>query len=736
MSFSGVRFGEDDSCIQFALHDFNRDGVPELLIGNGADAHLNGGAFVFTCKDGEVRCLGEIPSDPGGLGLYSSDDSYYTGLFWTEMFQGDRGTLYYYVNERGELERELVESGTYDDPMKTQGFGSDYHLRSKTSDEALFTLGRDPAVIELVTFDYDTVKKITWDGFVQFYQSIWNRMSHWQTDESFPGIPRRTATVSAPPKTTPTKPQQTEKQKLWEKLLAAPESQMIGKTYAEIVGRYGPLEYVYLDPHEPITLSFRNSKIAFLFDAIDIPDEWWDESSVNDGIVSPATALKTLRDTDFCTGVMGMFSAFGVDRLADYETGFTADALEYSELVDCYYHLYTRSGYEFFCYCGEGSTVVPDNYGITVSLLREYWPESTEPVQPTAGSKWRYDPYAALASAEHVLTTIKGKGAIYVSRLLREGGLTKVKEDGAGDLIDYLNRSGNWDGETIGRVVLDPAYYELDVGDILCSVCTKGSSASDYTNGHGKGKNQYYGIQVFFVSEVGADYVRVYSKNNDRFNEVIRLSCNGGDFIDKCGKCGNSKNVHWIAFCFDDAIKPQAPSQTADAAEGGFHMSNDGFSCFFSDGNGRRVPLGFGEVGDIDEIVAVSLSWEIVANTPDVEGYGFFDVDRDGRKELILKIGTCEADFQYEFYRYDDDVGTFTWIGRVGAGHSELYDGDGTLIKDSAHMGDQTISRIEYIGGKMGTTLIAHYTFGEDEEYYDTGFPQVYLCTKNIYLQY
>lgn len=134
--------------------------------------------------------------------------------------------------------------------------------------------------------------------------------------------------------------------------------------------------------------------------------------------------------------------------------------------------------------------------------------------------------------------------------------MTKVKQSVAGDLIDYLNKPKNWGGERIGAVVLNTSYSDLEVGDILCSVCSNGSSASDFTNGHGEGKNLYYGIQVFFISEVGPDYIRVYSKNTDRHNEIIYLSCNGGDFIDKCGKCGNSKHVHWIAFCFSDDIKP------------------------------------------------------------------------------------------------------------------------------------------------------------------------------------
>lgn len=204
LSFPGVQFGSDEGCIQFALHDFERDGIPELLIGNGYDTHLNGGAYVFAYQDGQIRCLGDITSDPGGLGLFSSDDSYYTGLFWTESFQGSRGTLYYYIDEKGELARELVESGEFEN---RETFSGEYHLRSRTGDDALFALAREPYVIELVTYDRETIQRIGWDNFVAFYQRIWDSMMHWQTGEQHPGIPRGASVGKDPtptPKKTPT----------------------------------------------------------------------------------------------------------------------------------------------------------------------------------------------------------------------------------------------------------------------------------------------------------------------------------------------------------------------------------------------------------------------------------------------------------------------------------------------------------------------------------------------------
>ena len=351
------------------------------------------------------------------------------------------------------------------------------------------------------------------------------------------------------------------KASLTEKLLSNSLAKEIGMTYGELNAKYGPLDYVYLAPEEPIQAVFKNSKgsISYFFNGVadSIPNELWDESIANNGIISPNSAGKLIFDSDTCTGVYATFRTFGISDPNDYETWFTKDNFYHDELWDMYHYTTSSGRYDLSTESETANTSLNGDDWLEITLKRGYWPDRIIPTQEESKltSKWHYDPYAALASAENILNTIEGKGATYVSKLLREGGLTKVKQSGAGDLIDYLNNAKNWDGERIGTVVTDPAYSELYVGDVLCSVCSKGSKASDYTNGHGKGTNLYHGIQVFFVSEIGADYVCVYSKNNDRHNEVMRISCNGGNIIDKCGRCGNSDNVHWIAFCFSDEIK-------------------------------------------------------------------------------------------------------------------------------------------------------------------------------------
>lgn len=188
-----------------------------------------------------------------------------------------------------------------------------------------------------------------------------------------------------------------------------------------------------------------------------------------------------------------------------------------------------------------------------------------------------YDPDLAISKAPSILDSVPkngSRGASYVSKVLRAGGLEKIQEKGAGDLIDHLNDPKNW-GRSIGTVLVDPRYDQLKKGDVLACVCEKGSGASDCTNGHGKGKGLYYGLQNFIVSEVGADYVKVYSATEHRYNTTVRLSCNGGDFEVACNKCGSTRNVRWIAFSFaDDIIKGSASESSTAPAEayGWFHF--------------------------------------------------------------------------------------------------------------------------------------------------------------------
>ena len=179
------KYGSDANCVNFGLHDFDGNGIPELVIGNGVDAHMSAGCHVYTYRDDGICYLGQILSWPGsnesGEGLFYYDDAIYTGLFWEEEFQSSLCRNYYYLDDFGELKTELVETGSYDEEWSRDS----YKVEQRTSDDTLFILGRDPARISFVMFSYSDIFENGWDLFVRFYESIETElMSHQDEQEN------------------------------------------------------------------------------------------------------------------------------------------------------------------------------------------------------------------------------------------------------------------------------------------------------------------------------------------------------------------------------------------------------------------------------------------------------------------------------------------------------------------------------------------------------------------------
>lgn len=172
----------------------------------------------------------------------------------------------------------------------------------------------------------------------------------------------------------------------------------------------------------------------------------------------------------------------------------------------------------------------------------------------TTKLKYRYDPATALSRAASLLQSAENSGAkcaTYASSVLRAGGLTSVKQSGAGDLIDYLNKPSNF-GAPIGEVILNPRGSQLHPGDVICVVCTKGGNA-DYSNGHSKGAGKYYGLHVLIVSEVLSDTkIKYYAASSYVYGDKeLDLTT----YKVKCSKCGNNSSAKIIAFVFNDEVK-------------------------------------------------------------------------------------------------------------------------------------------------------------------------------------
>lgn len=78
--------------------------------------------------------------------------------------------------------------------------------------------------------------------------------------------------------------------------------------------------------------------------------------------------------------------------------------------------------------------------------------------------------------------------------------------------------------------------------------------------------------------------------------------------------------------------------------------------------------------------------------------YSLYDIDKDGIPELLIKQGTCEADYTTEFYYWDGK--NVKNAGMLYSGHTEYYtypEGNG-LVHEQAHMGYQIVTLITFDG--------------------------------------
>lgn len=103
--------------------------------------------------------------------------------------------------------------------------------------------------------------------------------------------------------------------------------------------------------------------------------------------------------------------------------------------------------------------------------------------------------------------------------------------------------------------------------------------------------------------------------------------------------------------------------------------------------------------------------------------YWLYDIDKDGVPELIVKFGTCEADYQARFYTFRD--GATRQVGELGFGHSALstLPGDNGVILRWGHMGYGALTRLTLVDGALQSEQLleedinARIQAGEDADY-------------------
>ncbi len=110
-----------------------------------------------------------------------------------------------------------------------------------------------------------------------------------------------------------------------------------------------------------------------------------------------------------------------------------------------------------------------------------------------------------------------------------------------------------------------------------------------------------------------------------------------------------------------------------------------------------------------------SLSGE--TNIFSYHNYYIHDINKDGVYELIMEMGTCEADNKYSVYSIKNNEMIFA--GDISAGHSVLSEKDGKLYRNMCHMGYQSVNLIEFDGSKISEKNV--YEKEQSETYIDYG---------------
>lgn len=78
--------------------------------------------------------------------------------------------------------------------------------------------------------------------------------------------------------------------------------------------------------------------------------------------------------------------------------------------------------------------------------------------------------------------------------------------------------------------------------------------------------------------------------------------------------------------------------------------------------------------------------------------YSVYDVNNDNIPELLLKIGTCEADYIYNFYKYDADNNKAIKFAEFSAGHTYVCGASGknAVLFHWAHMGYESVTIVDF----------------------------------------
>ena len=172
---------------------------------------------------------------------------------------------------------------------------------------------------------------------------------------------------------------------------------------------------------------------------------------------------------------------------------------------------------------------------------------------------------------------------------------------------------------------------------------------------------------------------------------------------DNVGEAGqtNTESTVELPEAAEEAEKAEA-AESAEQAEG----NEDGLTAGWQDAYKTLMKeLNAGNFGDdlpffgyypgdeeYDELIGADYG---------VDGYYLYDVDQDDVPELIVKFGTCEADYDGRMYRFDGEKAVY--VDEFSLGHSSMASCPrmNGIILDYGHMGVSFMQKITLVDGEL-----------------------------------
>lgn len=107
---------------------------------------------------------------------------------------------------------------------------------------------------------------------------------------------------------------------------------------------------------------------------------------------------------------------------------------------------------------------------------------------------------------------------------------------------------------------------------------------------------------------------------------------------------------------------------------------------------------------------------QLIENGYGVDGYYLYDVDKDDVPELMVKFGTCEADYDGRLYAFDGENATY--VGEFPLGHSGLATcpSQNGVILNYGHMGSAYMQKMTLENGELGFEELMSETLGDDPD--------------------